>query len=303
MDNELRKLNLPRLLSLLQHCVIYAEDTANSSARQHPLVAPIDSGVYPRNGNLVDQTTEGYALPVYDERDERLDNAEGQGINNGVKGRRGVTRDATVMRPGFHVDEIPGNAREDAAREGPEKSRGPERSGEQQEHVRDEDGVVAGAEKGDGRDGKGVSVCQNLGAQEVELEGGDGEEHGIDAGQGLARRVRGLGDARLLVNRRDAGPYGDGGAVDGIGNIGGCRGKGNTACQGQCAGGRVRDSCRHAAGFFFGTPARIVVVSDGGEATRARARLREGGFIPKGKREPTQQAVRSLRRPWSRDAW
>lgn len=145
-------------------------------------------------------------MPVYDERDEGLNNAESQGINNGVLDRGGATRDATVMRPGGHVDKVPSNAREDAARESPEQSRGPERRGEQQEHIRDEYGVVAGAEEGDGRDGERVSIRQNLGAQEVELEGGDGEEHGVDAGQGVARRVRGLGDARLLVNRRDAVP-------------------------------------------------------------------------------------------------
>lgn len=145
-------------------------------------------------------------MPVYDEGDERLDDAEGQGVNNGVEGGGAATRDATVMRAGGHVDEVPGDAREDAARESPEKSGGPEGGGEQQEHVGDEHGVVVGAEEGDGRDGESVSIRQDLGAQEVELEGGDGEEHGAHAGQGLARRVRGLGDARLLVNRRDAGP-------------------------------------------------------------------------------------------------
>lgn len=118
------------------------------------------------------------------------------------------------------VEEIPKQRREDQAGGGPHQSGDPEPGSHQSEHVRDVDGILIPAEhaaqKLDGGNGEGVAVGDDFLAEEVELEGGDGDGDAVDGGEALAHGLGLVVDAGLLVEVRDAVAHGEGAGLDNL---------------------------------------------------------------------------------------
>ena len=119
------------------------------------------------------------------------------------RGGRAARYTAMVGSSG-QIYEVADKTRKNDAREGPEKCRRPEGQGEEKEQVRDKNGIVISAEEGDGRYSEGIAVGQDLGAQKVELESVDSEEHRRDRGETFARGMDSFGGARFLVYRQGA---------------------------------------------------------------------------------------------------
>lgn len=156
---------------LLEHGVVDAEKSSDSRARQDTLVATIDGSIDACNGLLAEPATECDALPVYNKRHQSLHDAEGQRIHDVVRGGVGVSSDAASWLVGCRqVEEVASKSGQDGAGEQPGERRRPEGRGKQQEQVGNMDRAVIGSQEADGRDGEGIAVGQDFGAQEVELE-------------------------------------------------------------------------------------------------------------------------------------
>lgn len=229
---------------LLEGGIVDADEAGNGGADEDALVAAVDGIVEASNGELGEEAAKGDALGIDDVGEEGLDDAKGEGVDDGLVEGAGAGA-GTGLAVGGNVEKVAKDAGGEDAGKDPGEGGGPEARGEEQEHVGEEDVVVVGAEGGDGGDGKGEAVAEDLGADVVELKGGDGEENAGDGAKGLAGGARGLGDAALLVDGGDALAHGDGGAVDGKGNVGGGGGKGDAGSDlGEAAGGSAEDGAR-----------------------------------------------------------
>lgn len=154
------------------------------------------------------------------------------------------------MAVGRDVEEVTKDAGDENAGKDPGQGGGPEARGQEQEHVWEVDVEVIGADGRNGGNGKGEAVCENGGANVVELESSDGEEDAGDGAQSLAGGIGSLGDAALLVDGGSALAQGDGGAVDGKGNVCGGSRKGDARGNlGKATGGRAQDGARVDPGF------------------------------------------------------
>ncbi len=154
------------------------------------------------------------------------------------------------MAVGRDVEEVAKDAGDENAGKSPGQGGGPEARGQEQEHVREVDVEVIGADGRNGGNGKGKAVGENGGANVVELESSDGEENASDGAQSLAGGIGSLGDAALLVDGGSALAQGDGGAVDGKGNVRGGSRKGDARGNlGKATSGRAQDGARVGPGF------------------------------------------------------
>lgn len=242
---------------LSQHRVVDADDAGDGSADKDTLVPAVDSRVEALNRRLVKKATKSDALGVHDVRHKCLDDAERQGVDDVLGLMRLGAGSRAGGAGGAQVEEVAKEAGQNDACEGPGQGRRPEARRQEQEHVGQVDWVIRGAQQADGGHGEGITVGEDLGTDEVQLKGRDAEQNAGDGAKGLARSLRRLSDAALLVNGGDALPHGDSGPVDGVGDV--CRGRGQGNARGdlgQAARGRARDR-RGRSGAAIVAAARV----------------------------------------------
>lgn len=238
--------------------VVDGNKAGNGSADQDALVAAIDGIVKASDGHLGEQATEGGALGVDDVGQQSLGNAKGKRVDNGLVENAGAGA-GTRVAAGGEVEKVAKDAGDENAGKDPGQGGGPEARGQEQEHVREVDIVVTGANGGNGGDGESKAVGENGGANVVEFESSDGEENASDGAQSLAGGIGSLGDAALLVDGGGALAQGNGGAVDGKGNIcGGSRKRDARSHLGKAAGGGAEDGAR--VGPSFGRVSGLVCI-------------------------------------------
>lgn len=236
----------------LQHRIVNAKQAGNGGSGQHALVASVDSFVEPFDGCFGKEATESDALAINNKRNERLDDAEGQGIDNslGSLSARASLGSAGGVG-GAKIEEITKQAGQDEAGEGPGQSRRPEARSEQEEHVRQVDRVVGSAEEAKSRDSKGIAISQDLRPDIPKFESGDNEENAVHIAQSLAGGIGSLANAALLVKGRDVAAHGQGGAVDSLSDVGRRGGKRNARGDaGQAASGSLDEGSRGGADIF-----------------------------------------------------
>lgn len=232
--------------SLLQHSIIERRDADDGRPRDDALPPAVQRGVDPGHRQLADEAAERDALVVDHERQQRLDDAEGQGIDLVL--RLSSSRPAPsglLVVCGAEIEEIPREGGEDAGSGEVEQDGAPEGAGEEEEHVRQVDGVVVGVEPGDGGDGEGVAVGEDLLTKEVGLKELHDEEDGAHGREARAHARRGLLDAGLLVERGGALPDGDGGTVHGGDHVGGGGGEGDALGEGESAARGLHQGVGH----------------------------------------------------------
>lgn len=214
------------LFLLLQSSIVNADESSNGSADEDTTVATIDGVVETSNRELGQEAAKGDALRVDNVGQESLDDAEGQRVDNGLVDCAGAGPGAAVA-VGVEVEEVAKSAGDEDAGKDPGEGGRPEAGRQEQEHVRQVDGVVRGAHGADGGNGEGIAVAENLGANVVQLKGGDAEENAGNGAERLAGRVGSLGDATVLVHGRDALAHGEGGTIDSICDVSGRGGQGD----------------------------------------------------------------------------